>query len=321
MEKFLYDWENFNSELEEELRLDYKKNVIWYHYTSPYGLEGILKNRALWFTESSMLNDDSEGRVILDCLWDCILDTKERVGDYLELDDDFITAIHALIFGIKNKYTNTFLNIKYETRFRYFLCCFSSDNDNLELWNYYTKTSNSAGYNMGFNHKKLINELTDDANKFDEVELFPFKVIYDYKIQDEIIKNALKLCSDCWARIETQMGKEIILNKLYMFLEFYKLAFKNKAYKNEKEVRIIIKMSEEKFLKLLKESDLIKLNYSNNMFKPYIECNYKDVNVVKSICVSPSVKDEHAIRSINYLLDKYNYEKSKIESSLIPVRF
>lgn len=35
-------------------------DAMIYHYTSPFGLEGILKEKELWFTKSDYLNDSTE---------------------------------------------------------------------------------------------------------------------------------------------------------------------------------------------------------------------------------------------------------------------
>ena len=39
-------------------------NKLIYHYTSSSGLLGILSSESLWFTDFSVLNDESEGKGI-----------------------------------------------------------------------------------------------------------------------------------------------------------------------------------------------------------------------------------------------------------------
>ena len=150
-----------------------------------------------------------------------------------------------------------------------------------------------------------------------------FKVIYDYEIQDNIMNKALEICNKYWNCSSTQLEKDVILYKFYNFLELYKLAFKHDGYRNEQEIRFVIKLPETEFNKMLQDdrSDFIKLNFSNGLFKPYIECSFNDCDIINSIYVSPTVKDVHAIKSVEYVLMKYKYKACKIYSSNIPVRY
>lgn len=59
-----------------------------YHYTSPDGLSGIIKNKSLWFTDCAYLNDMNEFNYILEPLikaWKKICD--EYNIKYVESDD------------------------------------------------------------------------------------------------------------------------------------------------------------------------------------------------------------------------------------------
>ena len=43
-------------------------------------------------------------------------------------------------------------------------CSFSTQNDNLSLWNYYTKSDGIKGYNLGFNSVELAENLKTQAD-------------------------------------------------------------------------------------------------------------------------------------------------------------
>ena len=100
-----------------------------YHYTSIGGLESILRNKTLRFTNIKYMNDKDEIIAGLDSIAkDC--NASDEVREQMRL------AI-----------TNLGMQL--------FVCCFSLKEDSLPMWNYYTKEINSQGYNIEFDDKKL----------------------------------------------------------------------------------------------------------------------------------------------------------------------
>ena len=104
-----------------------------YHYTSIGGLESILRNKTLRFTNIKYMNDKDEIIAGLDSIAkDCHASEETRKQ-------------------LRSAITNLGMQI--------FVCCFSLKEDSLPMWNYYTKEGNSQGYNIEFDDKKLVESI------------------------------------------------------------------------------------------------------------------------------------------------------------------
>ena len=317
------EWNNFRKQVLDQLK--YKTNRLLYHYTSPEGLIGILSNNRLWFTESSCLNDESEGRYIYSIIQDCINNTqlfdaefvdeiKKRITDS-KLDHKEISS--PLIEDKKHR------EIYEEAKSKYFICSFSHDKDALPLWNYYTKTPTSIGYNIAFSSTKLNKSIEGGLKNF--TNRYFYKVIYDEKIQKSIIMNALEIGNRLWKQHQDELYKYDLIFWLEDFFEHIKFGFKHPAFESEKEVRMILRMSSPKFEELIVHNSSlayneIKIRTIKGVFVPYVEMSY-DKSAVNGIMVSPTVKDELAVESLNLLLKKYSYTDCRIEKSSVPLKY
>lgn len=104
-----------------------------YHYTSIGGLQGILQSKTLRFTNIKYMNDRDEIIAGLESIaYACNTSQEER---------------EILLSSFMNHGAQTFV------------CCFSLEEDSLPMWNYYTKEINNQGYNIEFDHKKLVESI------------------------------------------------------------------------------------------------------------------------------------------------------------------
>ena len=71
---------------------------------------------------------------------------------------------------------------EFTNKLEYFTTSFSTESDNLTLWNNYAKGKNYTGYNIGFDKNKLVEEMTNN----DYLPIFG-SVIYDKNKQIKII--------------------------------------------------------------------------------------------------------------------------------------
>lgn len=284
------------------------------HYTSPFGLEGILKSKNIRFTESSVLNDGLEGEMIYKCIDFCI----EKIKN--ELDIDFYEAIRGAILYDK-KFSKWLTKID-QFSYSYFIACFCQKKDSLPMWNYYTKTKDSLGYAIVFNFEDLYNNLNSDKLGLPK-KITCFKVIYYYRKQQKIITDLLLKVNDYWKKSMTKKSKCQLLNEFNNVIEYLKLCFKNKGFVSEDEVRFVISIENEMLREKIKfnnGNELIKLQYSNGIYKPYIELEFGGSDAIKEIVVSPTIKDSASKSSVNFLLDKYGIE-AKITISNIPIMY
>lgn len=302
------NFEKVTNKLEDDFFKDfiYRDEVIA-HYTSAEGLLGILQSKAIRFTEYTYLNDDTEGRCVFD-----LLDEKLRISDF---DDDFIDTI---IKELNKRTPNDIYDVGCE---RWFVCCFSLNDDSLSMWNYYTKNPSMKGYNLQFDSIRL----TEGVHKLhltapDEIYYETYRVLYSKKEQMDFLNHLLGYVFEVWCRDKNIFIIRVLLNYLYSV----RFAFKHFAFEAEEEMRIVIKMSERQFKDGIKSksnnSEIIKLKISGDFIVPYLEIPF-NAQCLKGIKSSPLIKDQKAIDSVQYILTKYGYKGVKVRPSSIPLKF
>lgn len=252
-------------------KLRYTGN-IW-HYTSSEALKGILTNKNIWFSDRRFLNDPMECSYLYQLL-------NENENLFRNYNKNFRALLKKIINNFITMECYVGGNIVIP-QFTCYLASFSCSKDNLELWNYYTKSQKLTGYAISFNVEDFIKLLKD---KYDCIY---GKVIYNKDEQIQIVKEML----DAYNRdYELKHGnspyivEENYLCELAYILEFYNIFFKQEAYYNEQEYRFVIY-----------ENQAIKNNYINKEFRicndifiPYVKINLPR-NIIKEIMISPSI--------------------------------
>lgn len=104
-----------------------ERECLKYHYTDLYGLQGILKSGSIWLSDSSSLNDLTEGKLILNHA----CKTLESMGDFKRLD-----RLKSLIqMSLSKSYIGSF------SRF----------GNRLSQWRGYANKNSTGGFAIGFN--------------------------------------------------------------------------------------------------------------------------------------------------------------------------
>lgn len=279
------------------MKIDYLNNNCFhyfgkiYHYTSADGIIGILREEQLWFTNIYFLNDRNE-----------IFYTYELVKEILkelsnQIDKKLANKIKQRCnYMLDKKYFRNEKEIWYRTE--YYIASFSTDSDNIALWNYYTK-SDITGYNLEF-----------FPSTFDSTNLVAKgKVCYDNELQKQLLKEIILNCNEKYANSVNE--KENIVLDLYENLIIYSLFFKDNLYKVENEYRIIMSVhnvsNEEKECCYRQKNGLI-IPYINFSFKEkaknYTKNGRKLINHIK---ISPINQGE---------ITKYGLERLKSTSNI-----
>ena len=304
----------FKCELNEiEKGLGTDNSGCFYHYTSPMGMVGILKGKKIWFTDSDYLNDSSEGHDVFNVIRKVLNNNDHRYKK------GFPQEIKKAIGGIIDN------NVQRKT----FLCCFSRDNDSLPMWNYYVKNQNSIGFNIQFDGKRLFDLVSEYYRNYDHnklIEIKKFGLIYEDDTKSTIIRDILVCCNKYWTDDNTSKINKSIISEFKKIIYDLRYRFKDSHFSSEKEIRIMISMSDNIFNSMLKRTDEleIKVRDIKNMYVPYIEVPFNSNEIeylIKEIGVSPTLNDTLAINSVKTLLQKYGFTKCKILKSKIPLRY
>ena len=160
--------------------LDNDTNYTIYHYTKPEKLLNILSGGTLRFSNALYLNDKEEIAYSYRLIVHLIDEFKDE-----GLNPD-------LFEKIRNHFSNKYKHIvdgnnDFVNKLEYFTTSFSTESDNLTLWNNYAKGKNYTGYNIGFDKKKLVAEMS----KNDYLPIYG-SVIYDKQKQIKIIHAIFK---------------------------------------------------------------------------------------------------------------------------------
>lgn len=286
--------------------LDNDKNYVIYHYTKPEKLLNILASGTLRFSNALYLND------------------KEEIAYSYKLIVDLIDETQGLNPDLFNKIQNHFSN-KYKhivdgyndlvNKLEYFTTSFSTESDNLTLWNNYAKGKNYTGYNIGFDKNKLVEEM--DKNNY--LPIFG-SVIYDKNKQVKIIHAIFKKWNMLFERaLKCKKTNEVklfdILFELIDVLSIVSIFFKNPQFKNEHEYRIVIVNAFG-----APNSKPTNIVEKNGLFVPYLEYNFSKESV-KSINIGPTFDENIFYTSTNRMLLNFGYEDKEVFRSKIPLRY
>lgn len=309
-----------------------------FHYTSTAGLEGILSNKKLYFTNIRYMNDKNEILAGMECLAKKLNIPKDK----------FLELVHRRKnLGEQN-----------------FVCCFSYEQNSLPLWNYYCKDVNNRGFNIEFNARSLIESILKSnpclegcsiaygdvdycnencstysdvyANKLTSLYMLDFInfCINSCTMSEEISKEIpSSRIEELNSAIENAQKSSVSDNLPVYFFDGSSCCFgksinrdymnfiKDSHFSQEREFRIIVSVPDSQLLRL-KEQGAYKLRISNGIITPYLELSFS-LNSVTCITISPMNKNELVTNSVYELLfySGLKPDYSLIKNSKIPVRF
>lgn len=208
-----------------------KKEKYIYHYTSQMGLDGILMHQNIWANDIYRQNDKSEGIYILELL-------KNNI-DRVCTDECSKKLVLKQVQELSPKLVEGFYN---SDKYRTFIISFSTKEDELPLWNYYTKDVNSVGYNIQFNVDRLVSNLETIKIKIecnhssyylDSINCVHGKVIYDETEQLNILKRIVTEFSEA-TDVRNEEWAFLLVDKLLWVGNF----IKNPSFRHEYEYRL-----------------------------------------------------------------------------------
>ncbi|KAB1076692.1 DUF2971 domain-containing protein [Methylobacterium soli] len=260
---------------------------ILYHYTTPAGLEGILRSRGLWVTDTRFLNDRREFKIG----WDVLSDTyKKRKAEIAAISAPAIDNIEGYMEGIE--YTNAYV------------ASFSVNGDILSQW---------RGYNGGFGFSIAFDR--DLVQKIANGQNFKLsKVLYDSNQHWQIIDMLFNdLCGDL-KRTDSENVAPITFRWWRRVLRVVSI-IKDRHFSEECEVRL--------FAEYWNDSN-VKVRSTERKLIPYLEMMLgfdmiggQDIAslAIQHVIVGPAMMPNQRYAA-EHLLKQYEIEAPVYESSI-----
>lgn len=295
----------------------------FYHYTSPEGLLGILRNRQIFFTDCQFLNDYRERLGInkeLDLFW------NQNKGIY---EQDF----YNLMSNIRiSEYEDLYYDINGKNELsRYFVMSTSKNSDSLSMWKYYAKNGAYYGYNIGLFVPALDDEWIDEEI---EVVIENGEVIYSSDEKQSRILKGMNNIYKFW--LEYEKCNEINLKIARDFKEwisYISVFFKDESFASEEEYRFVVIAPKNKLNKLFYKDGqanikMYDFRIVNGVAVPYLKipicsCNSEEFWGIDSIGISPTQHHDQMANGIIQLTNSLGYELPSfiIRKSNIPLRY
>ena len=174
----------------------------------------------IWANDIYRQNDKSEGIYILELL-------KNNI-DRVCTDECSKKLVLKQVQELSPKLVEGFYN---SDKYRSFIISFSTKEDELPLWNYYTKDVNSVGYNIQFNVDRLVSNLETMKIKtecnhisyyLDSINCVHGKVIYDETEQLNILKRIVTEFSEA-TDVRNEEWTFLLVDKLLWVGNFIKI--------------------------------------------------------------------------------------------------
>ena len=290
-----------------------------FHYTSPAGLFSILQENSLRFTDCQFMNDVSEYihirkpfRIAMEALKD-------------ELNYPYFSELATSLFD----HNRSFSDQNDKEVFNYYLFCTSVVPDSLGMWNHYIKDKNYQGYSIGLHVKCLLESFREISHS--GLKISHGKVLYKEEEQVELLLNTLRDIDHEIMQIGKDMESIVWDDRFFAAsaegilksrLEEFRLFFKDESFSDEREYRLVLKISkqcEQQFEKLLTRGYSSK----NGIFIPHIDLAFSKENAIHSIKVAPMIEFQLAKVGLQRFLQDHYYPAGKIDisQSTIPIRF
>ena len=306
------------------------KNI--YHYTSPDGLESIINDKSILFSDYRFLNDEKELNYFIDVIKEILDKNYEKNSDfYNHMENDILKKFPKDI-------TTFFINDETATESReqcnYYILSTSLKPDILSMWNYYSKVANADGYNIKINLKNFLDCITQKVigsleglkvNNNDSNAIYLGKVIYNKKKQEEYANQIIKLYHDQYQSSSEKSDDNI--NVLNTFVLIYSFFNKHPSFIAEDEFRIIIAYPNSiKLINDKKDDKKVDLCFqkTNGSFAPKLKIKVDDwKDIIKEVKIGPKNKMDIAESGLRAFLDYNGLDEKNVpvSTSDIPVRF
>lgn len=266
-----------------------------YYYCDADAFLSICSNKILRLSDIFSMND------FLELHWGYHI--WKRVASNLleEIGKDFLNKIDLILSesGIRGLLLAT---------------CFSLNGDVLSQWRAYADDGN--GFSIGFNAKEIL-----------QLPIRPLRVLYDEKEQIDELTKIIKALYEVEQSEKKKFGNDF--DRTCMTISFDLAAFKNPAFSEEQEIRIVHLLNFEPsndFFKLIDvgghsfgkkvEGQKIQFRMKEGYPVPFLELDYTNggtLNPIKEVIIGP--KNYVRSTAVSVFLETNNLGKVKIKKS------
>lgn len=267
-----------------------RENQKLYHYTKCSGVQGIIREKTFFATDSSFLNDSNE----FDYIWTVIESILDEMSNAAWRDE------LKRVFAVDEESDN------YRKSKEYYVLSFSTCADSITLW---AEFGDSTGYNIGLSSKNIINCISRE-----NMLVYDGFVIYDFDEQKRILRELLVRIipgelSSTFEDIMREGKKTPVLFEKFCVtfrkaVSIYAMFFKQEEFKEEHEYRFVFKSDKKKEV-FFREKDGFLLPY----LKISVNGDGKNGKLpIESVMVAPKNHIDLAQKGMQQYMSYNGYE-------------
>lgn len=282
---------------------DFQPDQVIWHYTDGPGLLGILESSRLHATQVSALNDAKETRHASELFVSAVRQLIEE----RKAEADVVAFLNTLI-GFTEE------NVEAQSRSKFFVTCFSGEEDDLAQWERYGRQN---GYAIGLYARGLNREPNSSL----------YRVVYDRQKQEkaarELAEATVKFYLEGLTADRLENPEQWMRDFLTAWDEWvYKLAplAKDSKWSAENEYRLVHELR-------LAEFPLVRFKARGTVIARYIPLDTPSwmsrraaLLPIAKIWIGPGTHQQVSKVSIGLLLDQMGYAGIPIETSAIPLQ-
>ncbi len=293
-----------------------------YHYTSPEGFQSIIEHQALRFSRIDCLNDYKENEIVKELYQLCLKELYEEGMIDRDHYDQYLKVVIKHGSGLKRDKM-----ISGWTPNTPYVCCFSLKSDSLQMWQYYSKSGNYEGYNIGIGLCHILDHIPI---------MWAGKVFYQLNEQKKIIKQTiLHIYENDTKDLFEHKDKRYSVNLISSEIAYLGCFIKSNCFAGEEEVRVIVEIPDDPkerskdfelgFTGMLK-MPTIEYRMAHAMMIPYFDLPMKEIGNICSVTIGPITSHRNeAAKKNTEIIDHYLHDKlgRKVETkeSIVPVRY
>ena len=292
------------------LRRGRRENVLHdgrklYHYTSLEGFQGIVESKGFWASDSRFLNDAEELRHGIDLTASVISHLTGRLRERR-----FAVVLQAVRSALLEPLAAWPL-----------IACFSTVRDSLEQWRGY-RGGVCIGVGDAFEPTPPWEQVPKRTPMFYGPRMLPKRAFYGAREKHVLVMSIVRRFEMEYGRDRAAMSEwpddhdQHYIDQLTRSLRFSLVSFKNPAFQQEAEARVVIYPDQ------AVEFGGLKFRSSRLGLIPYV-CtggSLTDPVVIGNVMIGPSPHQELVAASVRTFLDHHGYTSVPVDLSSVPYR-